>query len=275
MHQLTNEHGNPQVRHRPSPQKCHLFRHHLIPATIDVGAGNCLSSHDTTTWHCPSSGSNQLVPRVHHLSLPLTPSSGRYILVPFPRPVPGTTTRPLSLGLNKGHPHSEDNLDKLQHVKNTLARVVMATCRRDHISPVLADPHWLPIRAKITYKITTLVFKIREVKQPMYLAKLIEDYKPVRELRSTSRLLLKEPRFKTTTGQRSFHFASAKIWKGLPDHIRSINSFETFRKLLKTQLTHCHIAASLYFFFTLMNNNLATYGVVKIEFTYLQQVITT
>ena len=71
-------------------------------------------------------------------------------------------------------------------VQNTLARVIMGTRRRDHISPVLADLHWLPVSAKITYKIATLVYKIREVKQPMYLAELIENYKPVRGLRSTS-----------------------------------------------------------------------------------------
>ena len=95
---------------------------------------------------------------------------------------------------------------------------------RVHISPVLADLHWLQIRAQITYKIATLVFKIHEVKQPMCLAELIDDYMPVRELRSTSRLLLKELRIKTTIGQRSFHFAAAKIWNGLPDHIRSVDS---------------------------------------------------
>ena len=41
---------------------------------------------------------------------------------------------------------------------------------------------------------------------------------------------------KTTTGQRSFHFAAAKIWNGLPAHIRSFDSFDTFKKHLKTHL---------------------------------------
>ena len=123
-----------------------------------------------------------------------------------------------------------------KNIRPTLARVVMGTCRRDHISPVLADLHWLPIRARLTYKIATLVFKVREVKQPMYLAELIEDYKPSRELHQTSRLLLKEPCLKTTTGQRSFQFAAAKIWNELPDYIRSVDSFDTFRKHLKTHL---------------------------------------
>ena len=77
---------------------------------------------------------------------------------------------------------------------------------------------------------------MREVKQPMYLAERIEDYKPARELRSTSRLLLKKPRVKTTTGQRSFHLAAAKIWNGLPIHIRSVDSLDTFKKHFKTHL---------------------------------------
>ena len=81
---------------------------------------------------------------------------------------------------------AEASHDKLQRFQNTLARVITGTRRRDHISPVLADLYWLPIRAKIKYKIATLVFKIRRVNQPMYLAELIEDYKPIRELRSTS-----------------------------------------------------------------------------------------
>ena len=88
---------------------------------------------------------------------------------------------------------SEANLHKLQRVKIAFARVIMGTRHREHIKPVLADQHWLPIRAKITSKIVTLVFKVREVKQPIYFAVLIEGYKPIRELRSTFKLLLKEP----------------------------------------------------------------------------------
>ena len=99
---------------------------------------------------------------------------------------------------------SEANLNKLKCVQNTLARVVTGTRRRDNISPVLADLHWLPIRARITYKIVTLVFKICEVKQPVYVAELIEDYKLVREPRSTSRLLLKEPCIKKLPNRDHF-----------------------------------------------------------------------
>jgi len=51
------------------------------------------------------------------------------------------------------------NIDKLQRVQNTLARVVSKTHRRDHITPVLADLHWLPVRYRIEYKIALLTYK--------------------------------------------------------------------------------------------------------------------
>ena len=54
----------------------------------------------------------------------------------------------------------EQNLNKLQRVQNSLARVVIDTRRRDHITPVLADLHWLPVRARITFKICTLVYNV-------------------------------------------------------------------------------------------------------------------
>jgi len=37
------------------------------------------------------------------------------------------------------------NIDKLQRVQNTLARLVSKTHRRDHITPFFADLHWLRI----------------------------------------------------------------------------------------------------------------------------------
>ena len=79
---------------------------------------------------------------------------------------------------------SEQNLNKLQRVQNSLARVVTGTRRRDHITPILADLHWLSVRARITFKICTLIYMVRVTQQPTYLADLIFDYTPARSLRS-------------------------------------------------------------------------------------------
>ena len=44
-------------------------------------------------------------------------------------------------------------IDKLQRLQNTAARLVAGTRRSDHIKPVLKDLHWLPIQSRIIFKI--------------------------------------------------------------------------------------------------------------------------
>ena len=106
---------------------------------------------------------------------------------------------------------SGSNLEKLQRVQNILARVVTVLRRRDHITPVLKELHWLPIRARTTFKVATVVYRIRERRQPPYLADLISDYVPTRTLRSPTKTLLAEPSFRTNIGRRSFQYVAAKL----------------------------------------------------------------
>ena len=131
---------------------------------------------------------------------------------------------------------SDANFDKLQRVQNSLARVVAGTRRRDHITPVLAQLHWLPVKARVIFKIATMVFKIRRTHQPSYLAEMIEEHKPQRSLRSSSQLLLKEPTYRTVTSRRSFRYVAAKTWNSLPEAIRTIDTLEPFRRHVKTFL---------------------------------------
>jgi len=77
---------------------------------------------------------------------------------------------------------SSMNIDKLQRVQNTLARVVSKTHRRDHITPVLADLYWLPVRYRIEYKIALLTYKALTIRQPQYLSELICLYETTRQL---------------------------------------------------------------------------------------------
>ena len=131
---------------------------------------------------------------------------------------------------------SSANLDRLQRVQNTLARVVTETRRRDHITPVLVELHWLPVQARITFKVATMVYKIRETRQPTYLSELIADYIPSRILRSFSANRFAFHTCHSSTGARSFRHIAAAVWNGLPVDIRLSNSLETFRGHLKKHL---------------------------------------
>ena len=83
---------------------------------------------------------------------------------------------------------------------------------RDHMKPDFAKLHWLPIRARVTFKIISTVFKIRQTRQPSCLAELIEDHVPSQMLRSTTchQSALKESRTASGIGVRSFRYTAAK-----------------------------------------------------------------
>jgi len=58
------------------------------------------------------------------------------------------------------HGTSATNLNKLQRLQNSAARIVTGSRRSEHALPVLAELHWLPIKYRIQYKIAVTVFKV-------------------------------------------------------------------------------------------------------------------
>ena len=48
---------------------------------------------------------------------------------------------------------SEGLMNRLQSVQNTAAHLVTGTRRSDHISPVLSQLHWLPVRQRVDFRV--------------------------------------------------------------------------------------------------------------------------
>ena len=67
------------------------------------------------------------------------------------------------------------------------ARPVTKAKRRDHITPVLRQLHWLPINQRIVFKVLLITFKITNGYAPSYLSSLLESYKPKGALRSATK----------------------------------------------------------------------------------------
>ena len=133
---------------------------------------------------------------------------------------------------------SNYQLQRLQSVQNVAARLITSTNRYAHITPVLRQLHWLPVRLRITYKLAMMVFRCLHGLAPAYLA---DDCTVATGRRSTLRSgdarTLVIPRTRTTFGDRSFLVAGPSIWNDLPASLR-INdlSLDTFSKKLKTHL---------------------------------------
>ena len=49
---------------------------------------------------------------------------------------------------------------RLQAVQNASARLITGSRRRDHITPILRQLHWLPVRQRIEFKLAMLVFLV-------------------------------------------------------------------------------------------------------------------
>ena len=57
---------------------------------------------------------------------------------------------------------SSQQLKHLQLVQNTATRIVTRTQKREHITPVLKELHWLLARKRIDHKIVLLAYKCYE-----------------------------------------------------------------------------------------------------------------
>ena len=66
------------------------------------------------------------------------------------------------------------NINKLQRIQNSLARLVTNSNSRCHITPVFAELHWLPVSARIEYKVALLTYKAMTTERPIYLNELLK-----------------------------------------------------------------------------------------------------
>ncbi len=126
-------------------------------------------------------------------------------------------------------------LHKLHLVQNSAARVLSRTPSTEHISPVLQQLHWLPVKYRVEFKILLLTYKALHNLAPQYLNQLLHVYTPSRALRSSSSIYLVVPRIRLSTmGARYFRYAALRLWNSRPHDIRNSDCLLTFKTRLKT-----------------------------------------
>ena len=111
-------------------------------------------------------------------------------------------------------------LRRLQKVQNSAAELVLISRRRDHVQPLLQALHWLPVHARVGYKLSTVCHNFFSDSSPAFLCDLTV-YKPSRQPRSSADTrTLRIPHVKTETFcQRSFSYSAPKQWNSLPSDI--------------------------------------------------------
>ena len=67
----------------------------------------------------------------------------------------------------------DSTLHPLTKVLHTAARLIKNLQRHDHITEPMKQLHWLPIRARISFKIILLMFNIHSGSSPLYMSSLV------------------------------------------------------------------------------------------------------
>jgi hypothetical protein len=113
---------------------------------------------------------------------------------------------------------TDKQLDRLQSVQNAAVRLIKWLSRTERIKPQLKALHWLPVRSRIDFKITTLAYRCVHGLVPSYLAELVSLAEPKRSgLRSEIDLLKLAvlPARKERCGERAFSCCAPRIWNAL------------------------------------------------------------
>uniref|UniRef100_A0A674PEA0 Reverse transcriptase domain-containing protein n=1 Tax=Takifugu rubripes TaxID=31033 RepID=A0A674PEA0_TAKRU len=124
-----------------------------------------------------------------------------------------------------------------QLIQNAAARVLTGIDKRDHITPVMASLHWLPVKFRIIFKTLLLTYKVLRGLAPSYLEELVIPYHPNRLLRSQNAGPRVVPRVsRSRMGGRAFSYQAPLLWNQLPVQVREADSIATFKIRLKTYL---------------------------------------
>ena len=128
-------------------------------------------------------------------------------------------------------------LMKIQKIFNRAARLITGHPFRERITPVLIELHWLPVKARIFFKICTLTYRTLKEGQPQYLLELLvmqagDGTHTLRSALDPFRLV--EPRVNRAVGERAFGYCAPRFYNSLPVTIKESATIEIFRKRLKT-----------------------------------------
>ena len=131
---------------------------------------------------------------------------------------------------------SDCDIAKLQRIQNMCAKLVLARKKRDSSKQALYDLHWLPIKARINYKILTYMYNCHVGNAPAYLIELLTPMVQKRSLRSSASSVdsYNVPFNKRKLfSDRSFSTIGPKLWNDLPLELRQSSSIDIFKKKIK------------------------------------------
>ena len=118
----------------------------------------------------------------------------------------------------------------LQRLQNKCARYVTGLRRYDHVTPARRLLGWLTTNMRWMYFSVIIIYKARGIGQPAY---LLEHFNTQRRMDLGRVDIIPElASFSSKTGRKSLVYECSKFWNELPNRIRHIPSFASFKTAL-------------------------------------------
>ena len=130
---------------------------------------------------------------------------------------------------------SEYNLSRIQAGQNFAARIVSNSRKYDHISPILKDLKWLPVRPRqqLYYRHAIMAFKCMSGCTPASLFSNYNQRAMITRRTTRNSQMLNIPLYKTVTGQITFYFRTVKLWNSLDSTLKLKPTLQDFKRWLK------------------------------------------
>ena len=125
---------------------------------------------------------------------------------------------------------------KLQAIQNFAARIICGSRKFDHVTPLLKELHWLPIKSQLYFRDAVLAFKCMTGSAPTYLSSKFLTRGNVSGRTTRSSQLLHIPLYKTKSGQRTFYYRTVSLWNSLDNDLKLCNSSSNFKRKLRAKL---------------------------------------
>ncbi|XP_076067655.1 uncharacterized protein LOC143040446 [Oratosquilla oratoria] len=122
----------------------------------------------------------------------------------------------------------------LQHIMNIAAKLIKGTSSsRERITPILIDLYWLPVKAKIIYKLCVMVYQELQFGTQRYIKGLLKEFHQYSDMalrHDIDRHRLFEPRCNLNMDFRAFENSAPRLYNNLPNHIKNCQIQMRFNK---------------------------------------------
>ena len=130
---------------------------------------------------------------------------------------------------------SSGNINKLQSIQNFASKIVTNSKKYDHVTPLLRQLNWLPVKQMLYLKDAVMTYKCVYGLAPLYLSVKLTKRSNIHSRNTRKRDSLNIPLFRTTAGQRTFQYRAASIWNNLDSQMKNY-SLKKFKVEMKDKL---------------------------------------